>query len=125
MRSRCVLSASMCVVRPTPSVPATTISQPVRSSSDTPGTPCPYHSNRAIRPPCPQLRQQRTDALTQLALLDLDRFGRVHHGEVELLHDALVLAEDPALEEPVGLLHVVMEPEVHAGLVAFELGPAR
>src|SRR5262245_66394483 len=101
----------MWVVRPAPSVPSSTISQPLNSSSETFGTPSPYHWKRdTVRLPsglglplARPLGQRRRHLLAQLPLLRLNGEGRVHHVESELAHHLLVLDQDEGLEPLVGL----------------------
>src|SRR5262245_48878125 len=123
-RSRWERRRLICVERPTPSVPSTTISQPDSSSALTPGIPVPYESNFGIATST-KLREMTLDVTAEGSLLGFDRFRRVHHRESVLRHQTLVFLEDPRLEQLVRLRRVRVQAEIHAGLVELELRPAR
>src|SRR5262245_29102939 len=72
-----------------------------------------------------QTDQVRLDGRAQELLLNLDRLDGVHHAQPELLHQALVGVEDARLEDPVRLVDVRVQAEVHPGLVELEAGASR
>src|SRR5581483_5510396 len=122
-------SSRICVDRPDPSAPSSTINVPTSSPGSTPGRPAPYKrlgKNARLAPPdelgeVDLVPHDRTHRL----LLHLDRLRRVHHREAVLVGQPAVLLLDPALEETEALLRVLRQAEVHAGLVVLQHGTTR
>src|SRR5215813_11136188 len=78
-----VRSNAICVDRPTPSVPSTTISLPGYSSCSTPGSGVPYECFELISF-APLLLKVLADQQAHLALLAFDRAARVNHCQPKL-----------------------------------------
>src|SRR3977135_2323512 len=107
--------SSICVDRPTPSVPSITMSLPFISLTSTYCRPVPKNRFSADIHILLLLEighgavifQFLPDDLTNLLLLPLNRRGAVDDGEVEFARDLIVLFEDFRLKEPEALAGVI------------------
>src|SRR6185369_14198607 len=109
----------MCVERPTPSVPSTTINLPGYSSCSTPGSGVPYECVELISFAPTLLVKVLADQQAHLALLALDRAARVDHRQPKLCHHAIVFFENLALEDLETVFGIVRPAEVHTRFVIF------
>src|SRR6267143_40645 len=120
--------SSICVDRPTPSVPSITMSFPFISLTSTYCRPVP--KNRFLSDIHILLLleighgavvfQLLSDDLANLLLLPLNRRGAVDDGEVEFTRDLIVLVEDFGLKEFEALAGIAAQAEIHTRFV--ELG---
>src|SRR5262245_51899524 len=123
-------SNSICVERPTPSVPSITMRCPGSEPTLRYGSPCPYQvfdflplrgtlaPARALIAP-QHLVHHAADGL----LLARYVARRVDDSEAELHRELIVYVEHATLEEAEALGGIGGQPDVHAGLVVLELRP--
>src|SRR6185436_10552293 len=115
---------SMCVERPTPSVPSMAMSFPLRSLGFRYVKPSPkYCASTMGSPSWFVIFERLSHELAHLVLLGFDVFRRIHRNELKLVDDLLVLGQDIGLKNTEAFGDVLGQVHIHAGFVILELPP--